>query len=88
MTDGEAETDVEAGLKVVAEFEVKGRGEDIDVDVVMGRELIVADVDRFEDEEGVANGLEKEKVEEEGGIVQSGLELDSKCRVAAMTAVL
>lgn len=70
------------------EFEIEGKGEDVDVDVVMARALIVADVDMFEDEEGMANGLEKEKVEEVGGIVQSGLEPDSKCRVAATTAML
>ena len=83
LTDVEAETDVAAGDKVVPEFEVEGKGEDVDVDVVMASVLIVADVDTFEDEEGVANGLEKEKVEEEDGIVQRGLEVDSRCRVVA-----
>lgn len=74
LTDAEAETETEGGGGVVSEFEVEGKGEGVDVDVVMARVLIVADVDTFEVEEGMANGLEKEKVEEEDGIVQSGLE--------------
>lgn len=88
LTDVEPETDVEAGGKVVSEFEVEGKGGDVDVDVVMARVRIVADVDTFEEAEGVTNGLEKEKVEEEDGIVQGGLELDSKWRARAKTAVL
>jgi hypothetical protein len=81
LTDAGPETDVEVGGKVVTEFKVEGKGADVDVDVVIARVRIVADVDTFEDEDGAANGLEKEKVEEEDGIVQSGDQLGSKCRV-------
>lgn len=69
LTDVGPEADVEAGSKVVSEFEVEGKVEDVDVDVVMERLRIVADVDRFEEEVGMANGLEKGKVEEEEGIL-------------------
>ena len=86
LTDVGPETDAEVGGKVVSEFEVEGKGEDVDVDVVIARVRIVADVDMFEDGGGMANGLEKEKVEEEGGIAQSGVELDGKCRVGETTS--
>jgi len=52
----EAETEVEAGGEVVSEFEVEGKG-GVDVDVVMARVRIVADVETFEDEEGTANAF-------------------------------
>lgn len=63
------EAEEEVVGKVVSEFKVEGKGEDVDVDVVMARVRVVPDIDRFEEEEGTANGLEKEKVEEEDGIV-------------------
>ena len=67
----EVETDAEAGGGgVVSEFEVEGKGEDVDVDVVMARVWAVADVDRFEEDEGTTNGFWKEKVEEEGGMLR------------------
>lgn len=55
-------------------FEVVGKGDVVDVVVVMASVRIVADVDTFDDEEGTPNGLEKEKVEEEDGMFKVGLE--------------
>ena len=55
LADAETETDVEAGGEVVSEFEVEGGG--VDVDVVMARVRIFADVDTFEDEEGTENAF-------------------------------
>jgi len=52
LADVETETEVEAGSEVVSEFEVEGKGEGFDVDVVMGKVRIVADVDTFEVDEG------------------------------------
>jgi hypothetical protein len=75
------------GSEVVSEIEVEGKGEVVDVDVVMARVRIVPDVGRFEEVEETANGLEK-KVEEEEGIVQSWSGTDSKCRVVETRAVL
>lgn len=49
LADVEMEAEVEAGGKVVSEFGVEGKGGGFDVDVVMVRAWIVADVDRFED---------------------------------------
>jgi hypothetical protein len=69
LVDVETETEVEAGSGVAPGFEVKGKGEGVDVDVVMTRLRIVADVGMFEEDGGTANGLEKEKVEEEDDIV-------------------
>ena len=63
----EVKTEVEAGGKVVSEFEVEGKGEGVDVDVAMARVRIVADVDTFEDEEGAANGLWKKAEEDDIG---------------------
>lgn len=62
--------DEEAGGagEVVSEFEVEGKGEGVDVDVVMARVWAVPDVDTFEDEEGTANGFWKEKAEEGAGM--------------------
>jgi len=71
LAEVETETDVEAGVEVVSEFEVEGKGEGFDVDVVMARVRIVADVERFEDEEGRANAFWK-KAEEEEAIVRGG----------------
>jgi hypothetical protein len=69
LADVETETDVEAGGEVVvSEFEVEGKGEGVDVDVVMARVRIVADVDKFEDEDGTANAFWK-KAEVEDAIV-------------------
>ena len=68
LPDVEMETEVEAGGKVVSEFEVEGKGEGFDVDVVMARVRIVADVDTFEDEGGTANAFWK-KAEEEDAMV-------------------
>jgi len=73
----EVETDPEEGDKVVPEFEVEGNGEGVDVDVVIARVWIVADVDRFEDEEGMVNALWK-KAEEEDDI-GGRVELDCRC---------
>ena len=56
------------GGEVVSEFEVEGKGEGVDVDVVMARVWGVANVDTFEDEEGTANGFENENGEEEDGM--------------------
>jgi len=78
FVDVEAETDPDAGGEVVSEFEVEGNGEGVDVDVVMARVWIVADVDRFEAEEGMANALWK-KAEEEDDIL-GRVELDCRCR--------
>ena len=61
-------TGVETGDEVVSEFEVEGKGEGVDVDVVMARVWAVADVDTFEEEDGTAKGFEKEKAEEEDGM--------------------
>lgn len=68
------ETDAGAGGKAVLVFEVVGKGDVVDVVVVMASVRIVADVDTFDDEEGTPNGLEKEKVEEEDGMFKVGLE--------------
>jgi len=65
---------VETGDEVVSEFEVEGKGEGVDVAVVMARVWAVADVDRFE---GTAKGLEKEKVEEEDGMSSGRSEIAS-----------
>lgn len=54
--------------EVVSEFEVEGKGEGVDVDVVMTRVWAVADVDTFEDEAGTVNGFWKEKAEEDDGM--------------------
>jgi len=59
-------TGVETGDEVVSEFEVEGKGEGVDVNVVMARVWAVADVDRVEG--GTAKGFEKEKAEEEPGM--------------------
>jgi hypothetical protein len=66
------ETEAEAGSEVVSEFEVEGKGEAVDVDVVMARVWAVADVDTFEGEEETANGFWNENGEEEVGML-SGL---------------
>lgn len=71
LADEETETDVGAGGRVVSEFKVEGKGEGVDVDVVMARVRIVADVDTFEDEEGIANEFWK-KAEEVDAIVRDG----------------
>lgn len=67
------ETDGGAGGAAVIVFEVVGKGDVVDVVVAMASARIVADVDTFDDEEGTANGLEKEKVEEEAGIGKDGI---------------
>ena len=71
LADVETEIDAGAGTggEVVLVFEVVGKGDVVDVVVVMASVRIVADVGTVDDEEGAANGLEKEKVEEDAGIV-------------------
>ena len=70
LVDVGVETETDAGGKVVSEF--VGKGEGVDVAVVMAGVRIVADVDTFGEDEGTANGLENKKVEEDG-IVPSGI---------------
>jgi hypothetical protein len=64
----EVGTEVEMEGEVVSEFEVEGKGEGVDVDVVMAGVWAVADVATFGDEEETANGFWNGKVEEEDGM--------------------
>ena len=92
MADVEAEISAGTGPgEAVSEFEVEGMGEGVDVGVVMANVWIVADVGRFDDEEGiwVRNAFWK-KAEEDAIVVwvEPGWERRGKEKTAVYNSVV